>query len=499
MGEDQPRGMITWLADVLATSRETIYTIGAAWSAKAAMEAAPAEAASGPEERRRRIARVALTLLVPGAMRLRGVQECLGSLHGMRRSLGWLSELVDEAGQRAGAVLEAADWTAAGEMIAARDELFFDDLAWLLTVDARSHAILSGYVETGVDAGVWGLSLALDQERTGFQVVGLSEDEASWYEASVGIAQRHLDSPLRLAVQKDVWYLLRRARQTARDAERIALAALEAAEKKARRLRPGFWAIYDFDSDWQQAHAAADRAIWRADQIRIAVDLLTEVLELVDRRTGQILDRDTAEGYLQLIIQHLRATGGKLVASLADALDRQATELLTFHDWLVMDLAGWRKRAQAHFDDVELVGLFERAVARAWQRARAVTNGARHQQPHARRATAVVDGLCQDDSVARQLAEALDQLLDGTVRTSSACENVNSILRAYLWGRRAFKNRRTAQNWLNLLILWYNLHVFRRGKREGHSPFALAGVVVHTPDGEPTTDWLAALGYAPAA
>lgn len=336
LGDDRPRGMITWLADTLKTSRETIYDIGAAWGSKAAIEAPAVEAKADPEERRRRIARAALTLLVPGAMSLRGVKECLESLHGLGRGLGWLSELVDEAGQRAGAVLEAADWTGAGEMIAARDELFFDDLAWLLTVDARSHAILSGYVETGVDAGVWGLSLALDQERTGFQVVGLSEDEARWYEASVGIAQRHLDSPFRLAVQKDVRHLLTRARQTARDAERSALAALAAAEKKARRLRPGLWAIYDFESDWQKAHAAADRAIWRADQIRMAVDLLTEALELVDRRTGEILDRDTAEGYLQMIIQHLRDTGGKPATSLADALERQAPELLTFHDWLAM-------------------------------------------------------------------------------------------------------------------------------------------------------------------
>ena len=380
---------------------------------------------------------------------------------GRGRSLGWLSELVDEAGPRAGAVLEAADWTGAGEMIAARDELFFNGLVWLLTVDARSHAILSGHVENGVDAEVWGLSLALDQERTGYRVAGLSEDDASWYAASIGAAQQYLDSPFRLAVQKDVWHLLKRARQA--------------------------------------AHAATDRAIWRADQLWIAAELLTEVLELVDRRTGEILDRDTADWYLQAIIQHLHDTGGKPATSLAKALKRQAPELLTFHDWLAMDLAGWRKCARAHFDDADLADLFERAVARAWQRARAVTNGARHQRPRAHRAAAAVEGLCQNDPMAQQLAKAVDRLLDRTVRTSSACENVNSILLAYLWGRRAFKNRRTAQNWLNLLMLWYNLHVFQRGKRAKHSPFELAGVVVHTPDGRPTTDWLAALGYAPAA
>ena len=37
-------------------------------------------------------------------------------------------------------------------MIAARDELFFSDNAWLLTVDTRSLAIISGHVEEQVDA-----------------------------------------------------------------------------------------------------------------------------------------------------------------------------------------------------------------------------------------------------------------------------------------------------------------------------------------------------------
>ncbi len=52
LGDDRPRGMITWLANSLATSRKTIYTIGAAWGPKAATEAPPAEMKSDPEERR---------------------------------------------------------------------------------------------------------------------------------------------------------------------------------------------------------------------------------------------------------------------------------------------------------------------------------------------------------------------------------------------------------------------------------------------------------------
>jgi hypothetical protein len=118
------------------------------------------------------MARAALTLLVVGTMQLRATQMCLQSLLGCRRSLGWLSELVDEAGTRAGAVLEAADWSGATEMIAARDELFFGDNAWLLTVDTRSLAIVSGHVEEQVDAETWAVSLALDVTDRGINHTG---------------------------------------------------------------------------------------------------------------------------------------------------------------------------------------------------------------------------------------------------------------------------------------------------------------------------------------
>ncbi len=43
------------------------------------------------------------------------------------------------------------------------------------------------------------------------------------------------------------------------------------------------------------------------------------------------------------------------------------------------------------------------------------------------------------------------------------------------------------------------MRVFQRGKRAGKSPYQLAGVRVAGPDGQPTNDWLVALGYAAAA
>jgi hypothetical protein len=90
LGEARPHGMITWLAGVLETSRQTIYDIGESWTGATRDAEESAELEEGPGDQRNRIASAALTLLVVGAMRLRGVEICLDRRLGYRRSLGWL-------------------------------------------------------------------------------------------------------------------------------------------------------------------------------------------------------------------------------------------------------------------------------------------------------------------------------------------------------------------------------------------------------------------------
>jgi hypothetical protein len=492
---DRPYGLITRLAGSLATSRQTIYDIANSVAASDEADPVPvAEVRLRPADRNA-AARSALTLLVVGAMQLRAVQWCLEALLSHERSIGWLSGLVDEAGTRAGAVLAAADWSSAQRLILSRDELYTGDLAWLLTTDTASHAIVSGHVETVVAAETWAVSLALDALKTGGRIEALVEDAAKFYPSSVRLAEELLGQPFRPDVRKDHWHLLRQAGRTLHEADRLAFHHLDIAERKASRVPAGLMHIRDFDG-WEEAHAQAERAIAAADTIRVVVALLGEVLGLVDRRTGQILDRATVEWYLAAMIEALRRTDSRPAAGLAGTIDRQASQLLSFHDRLAQALKIWRRTALAHFDDLAIVSLFETTVARAWHRERAVTNGQRQYRGSAGRAADQVQALCQADPEALRLAEDLHDLLDGTVRTSSASENVNSILRAYVWGHRHFRDRRTAQNWLNLLVLWYNLHVFERGKRAGHSPFDLAGVTIHGPDGQPTRDWLVALGYS---
>lgn len=80
-------------------------------------------------------------------------------------------------------------------------------------------------------------------------------------------------------------------------------------------------------------------------------------------------------------------------------------------------------------------------------------------------------------------------LLDAAGRTSSMIENINGLLQQFLHQHRAFRNLDTLQLYLNLFTLWHNMRRFERGKRQGQSPWQIAGI-------DPgSDDWLALLGY----
>jgi len=385
-------------------------------------------------------------------------------------------------------------------LFVARDELYLGDMAFYLTVDTRSLGVVSQHVEASADAATWGVSLALDQERTGGRIVGIAEDAAPYFGASIVEASDLLDDPWEPWVQKDVWHFQDHAGEIVAATERIALAKLAAAEKIATEVFPGHWRLADVHHDGKAEHAAAAVAIAEADAIRDAVSLLAPALAVVDKRTERIMDRKTAAWTLSRIMDHLNQHGGKRGADLAGTLQRQAAALLTFHEPLGTAMETWRQRAADHFGDGDLADLFEGQVARVWRLTQEQLSGHRPQRDDVVvAARAKLRGYCRNDSIAEILADDLREILDAVVRTSSSVECVNSLLRGYLAGRRHFSCRRTARNWLNLLVLWHNMRPFPRGKRAGSSPFDLAGVVVRGPDGQPTKDWLTALGYSEAA
>ncbi len=307
-------------------------------------------------------------------------------------------------------------------------KLYDGEFAFLPMVDPRSTAIVSGEVVERVDADTWALALADGAQVTDYRIEGVVEDAATHFAPSLEGARKLLDAPRGLTVQKDHWHLLRHAGAAVRAVERRSMKFLEAAEAMATRQANGWWLNRHFDG-WKAAHERADHALDRDQAMRDAVSLLGPALELVDARTDALLDRETAEWYLDLILDGLKDIGVTEATDLAEMIERQRPDLLTYHDWLACGLPGWRRSAREHFGDDEVAGYFERVILRSWRLELAVTNGRHTQRAAAERARTLLAGLCLGDASASALAADLSAALDHAVRASSIVECVNGLLR----------------------------------------------------------------------
>jgi hypothetical protein len=501
-------GLVTELAHTLEVSRETIYTIAARIregvlvhpnGRRPAPRKPPAPVASAPatvQVTSNRIKRTVLTNVLPGGMTIRPQIESLKVALDTQRSEGWISELILEAGARAGRKLDEIDLAPLGAVVTARDELYFDDLAFLLHVEPRHFVIVSGYAEAGCDAATWGVALQLDHHTRGLQIQGLAEDAATMYPASLREAE------LSVPVQKDVWHIEAHTGQAVIDLERLALKALEHAETLPRQI------IKDAAQDdplrlaaWLQADAEAERLVDLSDRVRRLRGHLCDALEMVDWRSGEIRDRQINAWLLNEVLTELRTLPHPRVAKLVTYLEGQQDEMLTFLDWLELNLAPWQRQLAQQCPDDTQRRFFQATVARAWRLNRAVANGHTSFRAQAQFATDLLAELIADDPAAVKLAEALFNILESVVRTSCAAETVNSILRPYLTVKRSFQSRATAQAWLNLFCLWFNMHLLKRSKRRHAepplSPYQYAGIKVYTDAGCETLDWLEAIGYPP--
>ena len=506
----RPWGIIVWLADVYHTSRETLYTIG-----RRVREAllCPEQAPRSQERQTasvstcsvsaemvvpvtdNRLKRTILTLLLPGGVTLRPMQDCLQVALDITRSVGFLSQFINEAGRRAGEILDGIDYSPLGDIILARDETYFNDLAFHIGVDPRTYVLLAGQVEESCDGETWGLSLAFDQSRHGLQIVGLAEDGARFYPRSQREAAVLLGADFSVPVQKDVWHTEDKAAQTVADLERIALRKLTQAEKKIDELPNLPWDEAAFDT-CAQVEAEAESLVELSGQVRFWYGCLCDALEIVDWRSGEIRDRETNQWLLGETIQGLRQLKHPRVHKWVTHLQEQQDELLTFLDWLEVQLVPWQRKLARALPDIQDQVFFQQTVARSWRLNRALVNGHRQFRAQAESALDLVAALVADDEHLQALAEELLNILENVIRTSCAAETVNSVIKPYLWVKRSFQSRETAQHWFNLFRLWFCMHPFKRStKRQGKSPFQLAGVKVYTPDGRETDDWLEALGY----
>ena len=490
--EQRAWGSINWLSDVFQVSRPTLYTIGE--RTKSSLLTAPSQPsvevpATEVSEGRKIIAitpnrmkRTTLSLVLPGGVSERSIRDCLRAAFDEERCAAFVSALIHEAGQRAGEILAKVNHAVMGAVMQARDELFVGRDPILLMVDPHSLVITGLYATEDRDAETWGCVLLFTQDRR-VQIKGLSEDGCIPYEKSCKLAK------LYAAIQKDVWHPLEEVRKVIHDIEREAYKKLETTEKLEKQLLKR-WDDAVF-VQWVGAYEQLEALLTQIDQLSFWRGCLWDAVELVDWRNGEIRHRAINQWLADETLKGIQQLSHPRIQKLAERLEKQLPEMLTFLDDIAQPLAAWQAQAEQCFQDHSYTTCFQNSVARLWRLEHALRNGHKQFRKAALEAEQWLAAWIEDDPQLQALAEKLLFILEKTVRTSSAAETINSVLRPYLDRRRKCTDLESRQLFLNLFVLWFNMHKFERGPRKGKSPYELAGIDLGT------DDWLTLLGYPP--
>ncbi len=487
--ERRPWGIVSWLAETLRISRPSLYAIGE-WT-KAGLLPRPAlpmltAPIHSDEEKTvavtsNRVKRTALSLLLPGGVSGRSVEACLQTAFDKSRSPAFLSALTHEAGKRAGEILQQVDHSVMGAVVLARDELFVGREPILLMVEPHSLVITSLFATADRDAETWGCVLLFTQDR-GLIIKGLVEDCCIPYNASYKLAK------LDVAIQKDVWHLIVDALKVIHDLEREAYQNLKVVEQLEKQLCKR-WDDTVF-AKWIKPYEQFENLLTQIDRLSFWYGCLWDSVELVDWRNGEIRQRAINQWLAEETLKGIQQLPHPRIQKLVEGLEKQLPEMLTFLDGIVESLADWQAQAEQYFQDHSSAASFQASVARFWRLEHAVQrNGHQNFRQAALEAQQFLTAWIEDDPQLKPLAERLLNILETTVRTSCAAETINSVLRPYLVRRRECTDFVNRQLFLNLFVLWFNMHKFERGPRKGKSPYEIAGIDLGT------DDWLTLLGY----
>jgi hypothetical protein len=381
-----------------------------------------------------------LMSVIPGTVR--PVKWVLDWLLGIQRSTGYISQKAQKIG--------AAAWEYTQNLrlpisvLAEADEIFQGQQPCLTLVDGRSFLVLSLSAQEHRDKTTWGCVL-LDVQNQGVHFVDVASDGALGIQA--GVREVSLTIPLR----PDLFHLLReayrvdqrlenRAYRTIEMAEHARKAQQEQNQPKRRKGAPLKVKLALPEAEIQESLAIEQLDVWEwlSSEIRQAL----EPLDQHGRIASSLQARQTILTALELLETLNHATIREFTNQLTEKLD----DLLAPIEWLEQALTLWREG---------LTPETEKLILWAWQ----------HQKELEISVEQVLPAQYQDTVCAFWNALSLFH------RSSSLAESLHSWLRPYLQVHRGMPK------WLlPLLQLVWNHHVFQRGKRQGKSPMAWAGL-----------------------
>ena len=439
-------GRVTELARSLGVSRTFLYHLrDQAWQILTE-GLAPGKPGPQAEEEALRIDKEAIDRAIVVQPMLKGtvrdIQQGLRLLMGVERSVGYISQTLRRAGEQA--KLQNRGIRVAQPVLGEADEIFQGRKPCLTLVDGRSFLALNLTAAPCRDATAWGLTY-LEQVERGIQFHDLACDGGTGLRA--GVKEAGLAIPLRW----DLFHLLRDARRLTRRLEAAAYKAITTAERARRADMEAQGLIrrrgprLKIDVSLNQAEIDEEQAIYLFDCWCWLLSEARQVLEPITP-SHAIVSVIHTEETLETAIALLNELDQPQITAFADDLARKMTELLSplawLEDHLAPQLAPLDTQTQAF-------------LIWTWQQ--------RH--------SLAIDIEADIPERLQPVAHAVWESLDLFHRSSSLAESLHSWLRPYLQIHRGMPD------WLlPLLQIFWNHHVFERGKRAGSSPLELAGV-----------------------
>ncbi len=439
-------GVVTQLSELYGVSRTLLYETRNRVAAAIGQALAPCESGRPHHDQtltvdKPFIRRVIATLpLLKGTVR--DIQLGLDLMFGVSRSVGYISQTLASAGEKADEV--NAGISIPLPVLGEADEIFQGRKPCLTVVDGRSFLVLNLTAEDFRDATTWGC-VYLDLEARGIRFHDIGCDGGTGLRA--GVKEAELAVPLR----PDLFHLLRDAHKLTRRLEGRAFKAIDTAERARRdelerqgvirrrgpRLKVGA-ALPEAEAGEVKAIETLDNWCWLLKEIRQTLDPVTPDYRL--RSAAQ------ARSVLETALELLETFECKEVSGFAKSFRQKLDELLSPLQWLEQSLS-----PVLAGEDEEST----RFILWCWQ------------HRHALRFDPHTDAPAQLGT----LTHAAWDILELFHRSSSLAESLHSWLRPYLQIHRGMPK------WLlPILQMFWNHHQFQRGARAGKSPLQHAGV-----------------------
>jgi hypothetical protein len=395
--------------------------------------------------------------------------------------------IINQAGEQADEILSQVDYSQINlpPVLVAIDETFFNGNPILLVVEPTSLAVCAYYVPPNGDrsAGSWEAVLELLKEEQNLNFVGGLGDAATAYPKAF---KELFES--KGCFQEDNFHLLYAIERLCSYLERKAYAAIQKVEDLLKDLQKKETA--ETVQKLQKARLEEDKKIDLYDEFYKISSWVSDALEMVDWRSGEIRDREINEWLLDAAIEAMELLEHEKIQKMSRRIKKHKKNLLTFLDWLAKHLAPLQNELHEYLNDSELEKYLTRLTARSWRIQHFVESEQKLAwRPLMERLNEQLKSDIMFDEYLSSWVGRVHKLLEWAQRTSSAVENVNGILKSMIKRKKRFSNSRNIECFVALFALWHNLRVFKEGKRKGKSPFEILGIDL----GE--KDWKTLLGY----